>query len=164
MSGPKTSNCNQIIGIVLGVIMYISLTGCQKNLEINQSLPTAKVEINNTVFTLEKVSNYKERLTGLMNRKNLKAKTGMLFIFEQPQILSFWMKNTLIPLDIIFIDENLKIINIEPSVQACKITNPEQNNCPTYLSSSEAMYVIELNAGETDIFELKSGQTISLLK
>lgn len=83
------------------------------------------------------------RTRGLMERPSLPADQGMLFIFETPQPLSFWMFNTLIPLDILFIDEQRRIITIHATVPPCQ----PPRRCPTYASDGPAQFVLEVNAG-----------------
>jgi len=80
---------------------------------------------------------------GLMERPSLPRDHGMLFLFEAPRPLSFWMLNTLIPLDIIFADEHRRIVTIHAAVPPCR---PPQR-CPTYLSQGPAQYVLEVNGG-----------------
>src|SRR5919109_2766517 len=86
-----------------------------------------------------------ERNRGLMFRKSLESNNGMLFVFEEPGNLSFWMKNTYIPLDMIFIDKDLRIVDIKENVQPCIHEDP----CPSYSSKEPAKYVIEVYAGFT---------------
>jgi uncharacterized protein len=83
------------------------------------------------------------RTRGLMERPSLPADQGMLFIFEVAQPLSFWMFNTLIPLDIIFADAERRITSIHASVPPCR----PPLRCPTYTSHGPAQFVLEVNAG-----------------
>lgn len=83
------------------------------------------------------------RTRGLMERPSLPADRGMLFIFEAAQPLSFWMFNTLIPLDIIFADAERRITSISASVPPCR----PPSRCPTYSSHGLAQFVLEVNAG-----------------
>ena len=100
------------------------------------ALLTVQAELATTVET---------RTRGLMERPALPANEGMLFIFEAPQPLSFWMFNTLIPLDIIFADERRRIIAIHASVPPCQ----PPRRCPTYSSNGPAQFVLEVNGGTT---------------
>jgi uncharacterized membrane protein (UPF0127 family) len=84
-----------------------------------------------------------EQIRGLMFRKSLESNSGMLFVYEDTANQSFWMKNTLIPLDMIFIDNNLRIVDIKQNVRPCLHENP----CPSYTSIKPAKYVLEVNAG-----------------
>jgi uncharacterized membrane protein (UPF0127 family) len=83
------------------------------------------------------------RAHGLMERPSLPADQGMLFIFEAAQPLSFWMFNTLIPLDMIFADQERRITTIHASVPPCR----PPSRCPTYASRGAAQFVLEVNAG-----------------
>jgi uncharacterized membrane protein (UPF0127 family) len=83
------------------------------------------------------------RTRGLMERSSMPADEGMLFLFEVAQPLSFWMFNTLIPLDIIFADAERRITAIHASVPPCR----PPLRCPTYASHGLAQFVLEVNAG-----------------
>lgn len=83
------------------------------------------------------------RTRGLMERHHLARNHGMLFSFDQPQPLHFWMFNTLIPLDIIFADEHRRITTIHASVPPCL----PPWRCPTYASEGPAQFVLEVNGG-----------------
>ncbi len=78
---------------------------------------------------------------GLMFRKSLAENGGMLFVFPNEQARTFWMKNTMIPLDIIFIDSNSTIIDIKQNFAPC-----QKDPCETY-TSLPTQYVLEVNAG-----------------
>lgn len=99
-----------------------------------------------------------EHQTGLMYRKHLDPDSAMLFIFkdEDIRIRSFYMKNTYIPLDIIFIDVNKKIINI------AKHTIPLSEK--SVFSESPAKYVLEINAGLSDVLGLTENDIIQFTK
>jgi YVTN family beta-propeller protein len=83
-----------------------------------------------------------EHRRGLMFRQHLPWNSGMLFAYNSEEPRSFWMKNTLIPLDMIFVDDNSEIIDIKENVPPC-----EQDPCPSYPSKEPAQYVLEVNAG-----------------
>lgn len=91
---------------------------------------------------------------GLMFRESMPASEGMLFMFPQTSPLSFWMKNTLIPLDIIYIAEDGEVVHIV-TAQPCKI-----QNCPSYPSVAPAKHVLELNGGMAEVLGMKVGDNI----
>ena len=91
-------------------------------------------------FGVEIASKEEEMMRGLMFRESMPAEQGMLFVFPQTQPLSFWMKNTLIPLDMIFMDENMTVIHIANAVP-CKA-----DPCAHY-DSPPGKYVLEINGG-----------------
>lgn len=96
-----------------------------------------------------------ERRIGLMFRKKMAKDEGMFFIFDDEKPRSFWMKNTLIPLDIIFLDKGRQVISIQKNVQPCKV-----DPCPLYSSVGSAKYVLELNGGESDKIGVAEGSQL----
>jgi uncharacterized protein len=101
-------------------------------------LPTAALTINGHRITAEVAETMEERATGLMNRFSLQPDHGMLFVFEKPEPLSFWMKNTYIPLSIAFIDAGGRIVNIEDMAPQTETT---------HWSHGPALYALEMRKG-----------------
>jgi hypothetical protein len=93
---------------------------------------------------------------GLMFRKSMDENRGMHFIFPKAEEHSFWMKNTLISLDIIFIDENKSVVNIHK--------NATIRSLKALPSNGPILYVVEVNAGYTDKYGIKEGDKISFKK
>ena len=93
-----------------------------------------------------------KRIKGLMDRLSMREEEGMLFIFPFETIQSFWMKNTVIPLDLIFVNRENVIITIR------KDATPYDTG--QYTSTKSALQVVEVNAGYTDIYGIKVGDKI----
>lgn len=91
-----------------------------------------------------------ERQLGLMFREKINPDQGMLFVFEEEDLLSFWMKNMRFSLDILWLDKDKRIVHIERRVPPC-----EKLPCPSYASEYPAKYVLELKAGSVDEHKLK---------
>lgn len=133
--------------------------------EIEKAAPTTYQE-NKVYFPKQKL-NIKVELAkdpytwakGLMFREFIPKDSGMLFIFPDEAKRSFWMKNTLIPLDIIFISKDKKIVDIKENFEPC---SQPQTNCPPYFSTSPAMYVLEVNAGIAKDYGLGIGDDLEL--
>jgi uncharacterized protein len=105
--------------------------------------PTATVTFPGGVRVQAEIVDTPETIErGLMFRKSLGANEGMLFVFEESGFHTFWMKNTLIPLDIIWIDERWRVISLAESVPPCRA-----DPCPTYPPAGDARYVVEVAAG-----------------
>lgn len=110
----------------------------------------------NKQLTLELAETPKQITTGLSNRKALAPDHGMLFVFYKPQILSFWMKNTYIPLDIIFLDQDMIVKEIHPNNQPLDLTPVR--------SRFKLQYALEVNAGFAKQCSLKIGDQLHITK
>ncbi len=97
------------------------------------------------------------RARGLMGRESLPRDRGMLFTFPEAQPWSFWMKNTKIRLDIIWLDGTKKIVHVERNVPICTRTD---DGCPNYQPNEPARYVLEVAAGVADSLKLHRGVTL----
>lgn len=108
-------------------------------------------------FGVELATTTEEQALGLMFRDSLPADQGMLFIFPNEAPRSFWMKNTRIPLDIMYFDEDLKMVSISADTPPCRVAR-----CPSYPSTGPAMYVLELNAGIAAELGVAAGDRLTL--
>lgn len=118
------------------------------------------VEVGGERFTVEIADDDTERARGLMFRDELAAGTGMLFIHDAEEPLAYWMKNTRIPLDILYFDSARKLVSQQRNVPPCS----GGDSCPTYPSAQPARYVLELNAGEAERLKLQDGAELGLGK
>ena len=101
-------------------------------------LPQRTLTIGDNKLIVEVAATPQTRETGLMNRFSLQQDHGMLFVFEAPQPLAFWMKNTYIPLSVAFVDRSGRILNIEDM-------RPQDESA--HWSSGPALYAIEMRQG-----------------
>ena len=97
-----------------------------------------------------------KRMYGLMSRENLDENSGMLFVFDDENNQTFWMKNTLIFLDIIFISKDMKIVDIKYA------TPCREDPCRLYKSSKPAKYVLEVNGNFTIKHNIKMDDKITI--
>jgi uncharacterized membrane protein (UPF0127 family) len=114
------------------------------------------VSLGGQRYTVEVADTEAERVRGLMFRDQLPAGHGMLFIHEREEPLAYWMKNTRIPLDILFFDRARRLVAQQRDVPPCDLGDA----CPPYPSDAPAIYVLELNAGEAARLHLQDGATI----
>ena len=108
-------------------------------------------------FDVEVARTAEEQNRGLMYREKLEQDRGMLFIFDREAEYSFWMENTLIPLDIIWINGNKEVVFIGENTQPCQ----DNSLCPSVNPGKGAKYVLELNAGAAKKIGLKTGEKLS---
>ncbi|MEI6462082.1 MAG: DUF192 domain-containing protein [bacterium] len=146
--------------ILLAVVLRISEVNSPTNSVNGVNTVISKVQfqrdgkvLDGVIFNVELADTSAKKEVGLMNRDSLDPKSGMLFVFNSEQTLSFWMKNTLIPLDMLFMDKNKKIVKIY------KNTTPKREDL-TY--SSYGMYVLEINGGLSDKLNIQEGDTMLL--
>ncbi len=116
------------------------------------------VELAGERYQVEIAADDATRARGLMFRDTLPDGNGMLFIHDREEPQAFWMKNTRIPLDILYFDSALKLVSQQRNVPPCSAGNA----CPSYPSQRPARYVLELNAGEAERLKLENGTELQL--
>ncbi len=114
------------------------------------------VRLKGEKFSVEIAETPDKQQLGLMFRESMPRDHGMLFVFAGESMRSFWMKNTRIPLDIIYFDKDLEMVSFSTAVP-CRT-----RQCPGYPSTGPAMYVLELNAGLADELELVEGDRLEI--
>jgi uncharacterized membrane protein (UPF0127 family) len=136
---------------LLLIIILLLVSGC-----ISQEINTVDIISGNSTYVInvEMADEPQEWSRGLMFRSSLEKDSGMLFVFDDSSERRFWMKNTLIPLDIIFISNDMTIVNIEYAVP-CK-----NDPCITYKSNGDAKYVLEVNGNYTQKHGVKKGDDV----
>lgn len=111
-------------------------------------LPTVELTAGMYIIQAEVAQTHREHSTGLMHRPALAANEGMLFVYESPQILCYWMRNTLIPLTVAFIGDDGAIVNLKDMQPL-----DERSHC----SIKPVRYALEMNQGWFDERGLKPG-------
>ncbi len=121
------------------------------------ALDTARVTVGPATFKVEMARTPQERQQGLMFRRELPQDRGMLFV-QSPGPVAFWMKNTHIPLDLLYFDANGQLLQIEAGVPPCVTPS-----CPIYPSATATVqYILEINAGETARRGIRVGDRLRL--
>jgi uncharacterized protein len=140
----------------LRVSVTLGLLGCLASVRavaapdvIPLNLPSGKV------LKAEVMVKDEDRAMGLMFRPSLPEDRGMLFVFEQLDFHGIWMKNCKFPIDILWLDEEKKVVHVAESVPPCKT-----ETCPVYQPLRRAAYVVEINAGQARREKAVVGSTI----
>jgi uncharacterized membrane protein (UPF0127 family) len=115
------------------------------------------VELNGHRFEVEIAADDAARTRGLMFRDNMAADHGMLFVFDDEQPRAFWMKNTYIPLDMLFFDKDYRLVSVQQRVPPCR-----RDPCSSYASTGPARYVLELNSGLAEKLGVKAGDRLTV--
>ena len=119
---------------------------------------SVKVELAGKIFNVDTAVTPSEWAKGLQHRTHLDTHAGMLFIYPKAHQLSFWMKDTLLALDILFFDATGALLNIHHNVQPCRAPP-----CTIYSSHGPAQYVLEFNAGTAKALGARSGDKFTIL-
>lgn len=144
------------IGLFLATVQSLSPAVASQP-ATKSTLRLQRIEVSGHNFNVEIADTESARERGLMFRTHLAANRGMLFVYPDAQIRNFWMKNTLIPLDILFFDSARRLINISANTPPCKTAS-----CPTYSSAAPARYVLEIRAGLATRLGLKPGERLAI--
>lgn len=115
------------------------------------------VELKGQRYAVEVSDDFEERRRGLMYRDRLTEQTGMLFVHDIEQPLAYWMRNTKIPLDILYFDSQRRLVSVSKGVPSCSLGD----RCPNYPSAGPALYVLELNAGVASDIGVAPGDEIT---
>ena len=117
----------------------------------------AWVELKGKRFVVEIADDADERDRGLMFRDEMAADRGMLFLHDDEEPQAYWMKNTKIPLDILYFDQARKLVSVAHA-SPCSLGD----RCPPYPSEGPAMYVLELNAGWARAHGVRPGMKVAI--
>ena len=146
-----------VLGLVLCLAAACGSVGQGGQLDPQHGLPVEALQITTHDgrghrFRVEIADNDASRERGLMFRKSLGPDAGMLFDFHEPQYVSFWMKNTLIPLDLLFIDEHGRVVNV-----AAMATPMSEATIP---SAGPVLGVLEIRGGRAAELGIRSGDQV----
>lgn len=133
--------------VVLAVVLLLLVGACRAG--------EPWVEVGGQRYYVEIADDDGERARGLMFRDELGADEGMLFVWREPAPRSFWMLNTRIPLDIVYIGPGLEIVGWSLDTPPCRT-----RRCPGYPSGAPAQYVLEVNAGEMERLGVEIGDPV----
>lgn len=160
---------------IIGVAAFITIVGLFSQGKLNflfsgnspiistksDVLKEKTIKISDIELKVEVAKTDSERAKGLSNRSSLDQNSGMVFVFSKNSSPIFWMKDTKIPLDLIWIDDN-KIVGITKNVQT--EPNVSDNYLKRYQAPTHVDYVVEVNAGYSDKNNIKVGQSLSGLE
>lgn len=142
--------CVATLGGISSNIAILNSDALIKNETWESPTVTARFTSSDQELILETATNADAWAQGLMFRSNLSANQGMIFVFPDSQIRNFWMKNTYIPLDIIYLDSQLNVVDLYIN------TVPLQTDI-TYPSRLPAKYVVELASGSSSKLNIQQG-------
>ncbi len=145
---------------ILGILSILVLAIIVPTLFIIKLIPSdtsyKTVKIANVSIKAEVADTSLKRMEGLIPKKSLPSNQGMLFIFNQEDYHGIWMMNMSFPIDILWINKDLEIVDVAESVPPCKF------NCPVYFPNEKALYVLEVNSGFIKKNKIELGNSVSI--
>lgn len=151
--------------LLLAVVAALAVAGCssseaERQLSPQTGLPTQRVEIAGRTFELELALDERSRMRGLSDRESIAEDGGMLFVFPEPQRLTFVMRDCLVPIDLIYLDGAGRVVQthameVEPYGRSDWLLTP-------YRSGEPAQFAIELRGGLVAELGVRRGQRIEL--
>jgi uncharacterized membrane protein (UPF0127 family) len=127
-----------------------------KDFKVAQKYLQTKVTVNNFDLTVYLAMTNEQIIKGLVIKNQLKENEGMLFVYQLPAKYTFSMRGMKFPIDIIWLDNARKVIHIEHSLEPC----PSDIDCPKFIPSAAALYVLETVAGFSNRHDVKIGTQI----
>lgn len=153
---------------VAAALAVLGLSACRSDAPVIYPDGKARAAFGDMTVVLDIARTDAERERGLMFRKSLAAAEGMIFVFDQPGFYPFWMRNCLIPLDLIWLDREFRIVSIAGSVPPCRLAGCPPPcasfECPSYAptAGTTALYVVELQAGFAGAHGVKVGDRVAV--
>ena len=158
------------IALICPLLMMLGAVGAlsqDKPKDDEKKLPKEQIVIGDETFKLEVAADVETRAQGLMNREKIDEHGGMIFIYKRARVRSFWMKNCLVDIDLLYLDGRGRIVSMhkmkkEPARSENESVIDYERRLKRYPSRRPAQFIIELQAGSIDRLKPKVGQTIEL--
>jgi uncharacterized protein len=148
-------------GVVSAALTSFLLLGIGTGVAIWQGETREQIRLqtstNEYILHVDFVKTPEDQAKGLMGIDHLYDDEGMLFSYRSPRHLAFWMKNMLIPIDMLFIGSDFKVKHIEREVPPCP---EEANKCPIYFPPERVQYVLEVVSGYSEKYDVKIGDRL----
>jgi uncharacterized membrane protein (UPF0127 family) len=134
-----------LVAIIVLISTFVNVASAFPSVDDKriEKLKSKKIKVGTYSINAEIADTPETRERGLMYRKSMPSQSGMLFVFDKPQPMAFWMKNTLIPLSIGYFDANRKLIGTYEMAPGAK----DEVQPKTYPSNGDALYALEMNKG-----------------
>lgn len=144
--------------------LVVCLTaGCNNSSSSVDEYNTSPLKLpDGTVIRVETMARPEDMMRGMMFRESLPENRGMLFVHGSPGLYPYWMHQVKVPLDIIWLDHNKRIVEIVPGAPPCPVTGKEaQERCPNFGGHQPSQYVVELASGMVRKHNLKFGDGLA---
>ena len=149
-----------IAAVIVGVVGMLSIPSDAKLESVE--FPRGTIKLDDQVIEVQIADTQPRRVRGLMFQEQLPYDQGMIFVFDSPGLHSLWMLNMQFPLDMIWFDEQGKIVHIEQDVPPCK-SALETVTCTVVNPDAEALYILEVTAGFVNEFGITENSKLEII-
>lgn len=149
-----------IAAVIIGIVGLMSIPS-ESKLE-SVEFPRGTIKIDDVPLEVQIADTEPRRVRGLMFQDQLPYDQGMIFVFDKPGLYSLWMLNMQFPLDMMWFDENGKIVHIEKNVPPCK-TPLEITTCQSIVPEGQATYVIEVTSGFVEQHKITKNSILNII-
>ncbi len=149
-----------IAAVIIGVVGLMTLPS-ESKLE-SVEFPMGTIKVDEVPLQVQIADTEPRRIRGLMFHDQLPYDQGMIFVFEKPGLYSLWMLNMQFSLDMIWFDQDGKIVHIEKDVPPCK-TALEITTCQSIVPDNDAVYVLEVTSGFVDQNNITKDSALSII-
>ena len=149
-----------IAAVIVGIVGLLTIPQDSKLESVE--FPRGTIKVDDVPLEVQIADDEPRRVRGLMFQDQLPPDQGMIFVFDKPGLYSLWMLNMQFPLDMMWFDENGKMVHIEKDVPPCK-TALEITTCQSVVPEGEALYVLEVTAGFVDQNNITDDSVLTII-
>ena len=150
-----------IAAVIVGIVGVLTIPSDTKLETVN--FPKGIIKVDNVVLQVEIANTEPARTRGLMFQEELPFDKGMIFVFDEEQVISMWMLNMQFPLDVIWFDSKGDVVHIEKNVAPCKSAIETMTCTFQNAESKKAKYVLEVTAGFVDKFNITEESKLQII-
>lgn len=150
-----------IAAVIIGVVGVLTIPSESKLAEVK--FPTGTVRLDNVTLDVQIAETDAQKTRGLMFQNELPFDQGMIFVFNQEQVVPIWMLNMQFPLDILWFDSNGSVVHIEKNVPPCKSALETATCTVVNAGGKKAKYVLEVTAGFVDKFQITENSKLEII-
>jgi uncharacterized membrane protein (UPF0127 family) len=150
-----------IAAVIIGIVGVLTIPSDSKLAEVK--FPRGTIKLDNKMLDVQIAETDAQRVRGLMFQNRLADDQGMIFVFDQEQVVPIWMLNMQFPLDIIWFDANGNVIHIEKNIPPCKSALETATCTVQNADGKKAKYVLEVSSGFTDKFQITENSKMQII-
>jgi uncharacterized protein len=150
-----------IAAVIIGAVGVFTIPSDSKLAEVKFSKGTVKID--DIVLNVQIAETDAQKIRGLMFQNELPYDQGMIFVFDQEQVIPIWMLNMQFPLDIIWFDSNGNVVHIEKNMQPCKSAVETVACTVKNADGKQAKYVLEVTSGFLDKYKISQNSKLQII-